>query len=64
MTFVWMLALFLRSGVYLGRITVELTTPYREFLPHITACASPDSAITDEEKYVLWYRSVGVKCEK
>ncbi len=63
MTFVWMLALFLRSGVYLGRIRIELLTPYREFLPHITACSSPDDAKTDEEKYVLWYRSIGEVCE-
>jgi len=62
MMFVWMLALFLRSGIYLGRIRIEFQTPYKDFLPHIQACTPSAEIRTDEEQYVQWYRSVGETC--
>ncbi len=69
---VWLVTLFVRSGIYVKRIIAETKNyfetpadhPEKLHFPEIQAC-SPQPLLENEETYHLWqYRSLGTKCEK
>jgi len=65
-----LLILMLRSFIYTKRILSDIVkfsnsnSKVEDFLPYIKPCLTEIQGLTDEEKHILNYRSLGTICKK
>jgi len=65
-----LLILILRSFIYAKRTLLDVALfaknnkKVEDFLPYIRPCVTEKQELTDEERHLLNYRLLGIKCEK
>lgn len=59
----WGIVLLGRSGIHSLRIVKEISLPPVAYWPHLTACQTITD-LTDEQRYIVNYRSLGETCSQ